>query len=79
LRELAEAFPEHAPRLMAMVDRLWDQLDIFKKHVRDYRFGSSNSLKSVLPVIVPELSYKLLAVCCFKHSCAMGRRGDYFF
>ena len=62
LRELAEAFPEHAPRLMDMVDRLWDQLDIFKKHVRDYRFGGSNSLKSVLPVIVPELSYKMLDV-----------------
>ncbi|MFO7681046.1 MAG: DUF2779 domain-containing protein [Chloroflexota bacterium] len=62
LRELAEAFPEHAPRLMDMVDRLWDQLDIFKKHYRDYRFSGSNSLKSVLPVIVPELSYKLLAV-----------------
>ncbi|MFO7682987.1 MAG: DUF2779 domain-containing protein, partial [Chloroflexota bacterium] len=62
LRELAEAFPEHAPRLMAMVDRLWDQLDIFKKYYRDHRFGGSNSLKSVLPVIVPELSYKLLDV-----------------
>ena len=62
LRELAEAFPEHAPRLMDMVDRLWDQLDIFKKHYRDHRFGGSNSLKSVLPVIVPELSYKLLEV-----------------
>jgi len=32
------------------------------KHYRDHRFGGSNSLKSVLPVIVPELSYKLLAV-----------------
>ena len=62
LRELAEAVPEHAPRLLNMVDRLWDQLDIFKKHVRDYRFGGSNSLKSVLPIMVPNLSYKLLDV-----------------
>jgi hypothetical protein len=62
LRELAEAFPEHAPRLMAMVDRLWDQLDIFKKYYSDYRFGGSNSLRSVLPVIVPKLSYKPLDV-----------------
>ncbi|GJM42557.1 MAG: hypothetical protein DHS20C20_28390 [Ardenticatenaceae bacterium] len=62
LRELAELFPEYAPRLMAMVDRLWDQLDIFKKYYRDHRFGGSNSLKSVLPVIVPTLSYKLLEV-----------------
>ena len=62
LRELAEAMPEYAPRLLNMVDRLWDQLDIFKKHYQDYRFGGSNSLKAVLPVVVPELSYKLLDV-----------------
>lgn len=62
LQELAEAFPEHAPRLSNMMDRLWDQLNIFKKHYRDYRFGKSNSLKAVLPVIAPSLSYKLLDV-----------------
>ncbi|MCL4263598.1 MAG: DUF2779 domain-containing protein [Anaerolineae bacterium] len=62
LRELADAFPEHATRLLDMVDRLWDQLDIFKKHYRDYRFGGSNSLKSVLPVVAPALSYQSLAV-----------------
>ena len=62
LKELAETFPEHAPRLLNMIDRLWDQLNIFKKHYQDYRFGGSNSLKSVLPVVVPELSYKELDV-----------------
>jgi hypothetical protein len=48
------------PRNLA--DRLWDQLPIFYQHYRDYRFGKSNSLKAVLPVIAPELSYKLLGV-----------------
>ncbi|MCA9934068.1 MAG: DUF2779 domain-containing protein [Ardenticatenaceae bacterium] len=62
LQELAEAFPNHAPHLLNMVDRLWDQLDIFKKHYRDYRFGKSNSLKSVLPIIAPKLSYQTLVV-----------------
>lgn len=62
LLELADAFPTYAPRLMAIVDRLWDQLNIFRSHYQDYRFSGSNSLKSVLPVIVPELSYKLLKV-----------------
>ena len=33
---------------------LWGQLDIFKKHVSDYRSGGSNSLKAVLPIIVPK-------------------------
>ncbi len=45
-----------------MADRLWDQLPIFRKHYRHYGFGKSNSLKSVLPVVVPELSYALLDV-----------------
>ncbi len=62
LLELADAFPEYAPRLLDMVNRLWDQLDIFKKYYRDYRFGGSNSLKSVLPVVAPALSYQSLAV-----------------
>lgn len=43
-------------------DRLWDQLPIFRQHYRDYRFGKSNSLKSVLPVIAPHLSYAMLDV-----------------
>jgi hypothetical protein len=62
LRHLAAQFPEYAGRLLDMASRLWDQLPIFRKHYRDYRFGKSNSLKAVLPVIAPELSYKLLDV-----------------
>jgi hypothetical protein len=62
LHHLAAHLPEHADRLRGMADRLWDQLTIFRKHYRDYRFGKSNSLKAVLPVIAPELSYKLLDV-----------------
>ncbi|MFQ5401668.1 MAG: DUF2779 domain-containing protein [Anaerolineae bacterium] len=62
LRHLAAQFLEHADRLLDMAVRLWDQLPIFRKHYRDYRFGKSNSLKSVLPVVAPSLSYKLLDV-----------------
>ncbi|MCA9916578.1 MAG: DUF2779 domain-containing protein [Anaerolineales bacterium] len=62
LRHLAEVLPEHADRLLGMADRLWDQLPIFRNHYRDYRFGTSNSLKSVLPVIAPQLSYAALDV-----------------
>lgn len=62
LQELATAFPEYAPQLLDMVERLWDQWNIFKRHYRDYRFGGSNSLKAVLPVVVPALSYQMLAV-----------------
>ena len=62
LHHLATHLPEYANRLLAMADRLWDQLPIFRRHYRDYRFGKSNSLKSVLPVIAPDLSYKMLDV-----------------
>lgn len=62
LRQLAAQFPAHAPTLEQMAGRLWDQLVVFRKHYRDYRFGGSNSLKSVLPVVVPALSYQQLAV-----------------
>ena len=41
----------------AITRRLWDQLVIFRKYYKDYRFNGSNGLKSVLPVIVPEMSY----------------------
>lgn len=62
LRELAAAFPEYEADLLTLTERLWDQLDIFKKHYADYRFGGSNLLKNVLPVLVPDLSYKALPV-----------------
>ncbi|HID54312.1 MAG TPA: DUF2779 domain-containing protein, partial [Anaerolineae bacterium] len=62
LNKLADHLPEYADRLRDVADRLWDQLPVFRQHYRDYRFGKSNSLKSVLPVITPELSYGALDV-----------------
>ncbi|MEZ4591383.1 MAG: DUF2779 domain-containing protein [Chloroflexota bacterium] len=62
LHHLADQLPEYAERLHNMAERLWDQLPIFRQHYRDYRFGKSNSLKSVLPVMAPHLSYATLDV-----------------
>jgi len=62
LNRLAGWFPEHGVVLGSIADRLWDQLVIFRNHYTDYRFGGSNSLKSVLPVIVPSMSYENLGV-----------------
>lgn len=62
IKQLAEALPEYAEALLARAERLWDQLPIFRQHYRHYAFGKSNSLKSVLPVLVPELSYAMLEV-----------------
>jgi hypothetical protein len=62
LRQLAAHLPQHSDRLAQMAGRLWDQLLIFRRYYRHHAFGNSNSLKSVLPVIAPALSYKRLAV-----------------
>jgi hypothetical protein len=39
--------------LQGIIDRLWAQLDIFRKYYTDYRFRGSNSIKSVVPVLIP--------------------------
>ncbi|MGH7799866.1 MAG: DUF2779 domain-containing protein [Thermodesulfobacteriota bacterium] len=62
LTSLAKAFPEHVEDINSITFRLWDQLDIFKRYYKHPDFGNSNSLKSVLPVLIPELSYEELAV-----------------
>lgn len=38
------------------------ELVIFRKHYTDYQFKRSNSIKNVLPVLVPNLSYEDLEV-----------------
>jgi Domain of unknown function(DUF2779) len=62
ISELAEYLPESAARLQALNGRFFDLLLIFKRHYFDPAFGGSNSIKKVLPVLVPGLSYKSLEV-----------------
>ena len=62
LENLALSFSEHASSLQSIIDRLWDQLDIFRYHYMHPDFCGSNSLKDVLPVLVPSLCYEDLDV-----------------
>jgi hypothetical protein len=62
MAKLAKAFPHHEDKINAMIERVWDQILIFKDFYKDAGFGKSNSLKSVLPVVVPHLSYAELEV-----------------
>lgn len=62
LKDLAISFPEHASIFQSIIDRLWDQLVIFQNHYKHPDFGGSNSLKDVLPVLVPWLCYDNLDV-----------------
>ena len=62
LQDLAEFFPEYSEVLQSIICRLWDQLEIFRDHYRHPGFRGSNSLKDVLPVVVPCLSYRGLDI-----------------
>jgi hypothetical protein len=62
IRSLAQAFPDDSKRLDSMADRLWDQLKIFQKHYHHPSFRKSQSLKCVVPVLLPELRYDALEV-----------------
>ena len=62
LRGLAESFPEYASALQSIIGRLWDQLTVLRKHYEHPDFCGSKSLKAVLPVLVPSLSYKTLDI-----------------
>ncbi len=62
LKEIAEAFPRYQEQIDNVLSRLWDQLVVFRKYYCDSKFKGSNSIKNVLPVLVPKLSYKNLEV-----------------
>jgi predicted RecB family nuclease len=62
LDELAAALPEFAERIKNIQSRLWDLLPIVRNHVYHPAFAGSYSLKSVLPALVPEMSYEGLEV-----------------
>ena len=62
LEDLAQFFPEHSTALQSIIFRLWDQLVIFRNHYEHPGFYGSNSLKAVLPVVVPCLSYEDLDI-----------------
>jgi len=62
LKALAETFPHLANALNAVIARLFDLEQVFKKGYQHPGFGGRTSIKNVLPVMVPELNYTTLAV-----------------
>lgn len=61
-KELAIWFPEYKEKLDQLIGRVWDQLIIFRDHYTHPDFNGSNSIKSILPILVPKLSYKELVI-----------------
>lgn len=62
LSAMAERLPDLAPHIQAVTKRLFDLERFFKSGYLDHRFAGSSSIKNVLPVLVPDLSYKEMAV-----------------
>jgi hypothetical protein len=59
---LAIAFPVYAQFLNSMNERTVDLMEVFKRDYVDIRFKGSTSIKNVLPIVCPHLSYDGLAV-----------------
>jgi len=62
LSDLASWLPELSGRISKIQHRLWDLLPIVRDHVYHPAFGGSYSLKSVLPALVPEMTYRGMEV-----------------
>ena len=62
LSELASWFPEFADRITAIQARLFDLLPIVREHTYHPAYAGSYSIKSVLPALVPEMTYEGMAV-----------------
>jgi hypothetical protein len=57
LEELRDAFPGRADDLQGMIERLWDQAEVFTWDFIHPEQQGSWSLKNVLPVFAPDLAY----------------------
>ena len=62
MRQVAEAFPELRQAFAPIIKRIWDLYPVIKEHYYHPAFQGSYSIKSVLPVMVPELSYRDLPI-----------------
>jgi hypothetical protein len=62
IKALQEAFPDLTKRLQAILDRLINLLPVIEDYVYHPDFRGSFSIKKVLPVLVPDLSYAGLDV-----------------
>src|SRR5690606_12530294 len=61
--EMGQMYPEHAKAMQAINARVVDLMIPFKaKWYDDPRFMGSASIKNVLPVVCPELSYNVLGI-----------------
>ncbi len=62
-KDMAERLPAHLTFLLGLNERVFDMMELFRnQQYLDHRFEGSYSIKYVLPVLCPELSYSKLEV-----------------
>lgn len=62
-REMANTYPKYHNFIDSVNERVFDLMDIFKKqHMIHPDFKGSSSIKAILPVLVPGLSYKSIDI-----------------
>lgn len=61
-RNMAEMYPDKRDFLAEVISRTLDLEDIFKEGYVDIKFKGSTSIKKVLPVLVPDLTYSDMEV-----------------
>ena len=62
LNRLAEWLATYAQRISRVLDRLWDLLPVVRKYIYHPNFNNSFSLKTVLPALVPDMTYDGMSV-----------------
>ena len=62
LAELADSLPEFADRIGNIRERLWDLLPFIRRHLYHRQFNGSFSIKSVLPALIPQMTYDTMDV-----------------
>jgi hypothetical protein len=62
IKDLPFVAPEYRAQLRGMLERFFDLMKIFRDYYFHPDFRGSNSIKAILPVLVPDLSYKDLNV-----------------
>jgi len=62
-KHMGRVYPEYRDFCKDMNDRMFDLMDVFRENLYDDpRFKGSYSIKSVLPVLVPDLNYESLDI-----------------
>lgn len=62
MNQLAEALPQYADNLLELCDRTIDMWKLIRESYYHPEFHGSYSIKSVLPALVPSLSYSNLRI-----------------